>query len=242
MTYSHDALPAALCTDESAQYIRNALVRMSGLRSSSSVRYLIEKTCANTLRVPFVDTVLPDTRFVHIIRDGRDVTVSAHQQWQAETSFAARVKKALRTPASGLRAGIQHMLNQLRAVTDSRASSRSWGPHYPGMEDDQRALSLLEVCAQQWVHCVETCLSGLSDIPDDRQHTVRYESLVTSEAPVDDLLSFLELPDPDAVRSFYHRTVRQDSVGRWKRELTEADRSTLTPLLSSTLQRLGYTA
>ena len=38
---------------------------------------MVEKTCANTLRLPFVDKVLPEARYLHIVRDGVDVVASA---------------------------------------------------------------------------------------------------------------------------------------------------------------------
>ena len=35
-------------------------------------RVVVEKTCANSLRVPFVDKVIPQARYVFIVRDGID--------------------------------------------------------------------------------------------------------------------------------------------------------------------------
>lgn len=237
--HMHDALTAAQGSDRTTQYIRRTLVRMGGLHPKSPECYLVEKTCANMLRVPYVHHVLPDARFIHIVRDGRDVAVSARQQWQYAPALLVRIKKLLSAPASGLRAGVQRLWAGLQRGAANSARS-TWGPRYPGIESDLGTCSILEVCARQWVHCVEACLDGLASISSSRHLTIHYETLTTSEAPLDEIMAFLDLPDPEAVRARYRCSVRCNSVGRWQRSLTTAEHATIGPLLEPTLHRLGY--
>jgi hypothetical protein len=37
---------------------------------------MLEKTPANAVRIPFIDALYPDARFVHVLRDGRHTTAS----------------------------------------------------------------------------------------------------------------------------------------------------------------------
>jgi hypothetical protein len=48
-------------------------------------RYLVEKTPGHVLRMPLIAEIFPDARFIHVIRDGRDVCVSiraADRSWE----------------------------------------------------------------------------------------------------------------------------------------------------------------
>jgi LPS sulfotransferase NodH len=45
-------------------------------RSFLSGKYLVVKTTPNSLRIPFLRKMFPDAKFIHIVRDGRDVTCS----------------------------------------------------------------------------------------------------------------------------------------------------------------------
>ena len=77
---SPDAPDRRLSSDGTAQrarQIRSHLLDLAEAHDTPASGYLVEKTCANTLRVPFVGQILPDARFIHILRDGRDAAVSA---------------------------------------------------------------------------------------------------------------------------------------------------------------------
>jgi len=45
-------------------------------RDLSSEKTLVIKSAVNSLRIPFIKKLFPQARFIHIIRDGRDVTCS----------------------------------------------------------------------------------------------------------------------------------------------------------------------
>lgn len=238
-SHPHDALSSTQYSERTARHIRRTLARIGGLNSDASAHYLVEKTCANTLRVPYVRRVLPDARFIHIVRDGRDVAVSARRQWQRPPSLLAQFKKILAAPIMGLRSGMQHLIERINPSRTNRTST-PWGPQYPGIDVAATTLSTLEICAQQWKHCVEACLDGLASVPTHRCLTIHYETLVTSTAIIDELSTFLDLPDPEIVRAHYHRTVRHDTVGRWKETLEPHEQAVLNTCLESTLRRLGY--
>jgi hypothetical protein len=76
---SSDILTARDATPAISAYIRRQFE--SYLRASHKERF-VEKTPSNCFRVPFIREVFPDALFVHLVRDGRAVTVSAMVQWQ----------------------------------------------------------------------------------------------------------------------------------------------------------------
>ena len=80
--HPNDALPATALTPAKLSRVRRLLLGMAGI-SDGQRRQFVEKTVSNTLRVPLVDQVLPDALYVHLVRDGRDVTESALRCWQS---------------------------------------------------------------------------------------------------------------------------------------------------------------
>lgn len=233
----HDAVPPAAYSAEAHQHIRTTLLHLSGIERDASIRFLVERTCANTLRLPAVHAVLPDARYIHIVRDGRDVAASAYEQWTQTPSLLHRLRKLISAPGAGWR----YVKHQLTTRSFRSQTSTGWGPHYPGMADDLQKHSIAEVCALQWKVCVETCRRDLASlVPAERYHTVHYENLVRETDAVRRLCRFANLPDPSSVLDRYHQTVRADSIGRWTRTFDAPTARRVQSLLASTLHHLGY--
>lgn len=232
-----DALPAPAARPRVREYIR-ARFEALGRRRAGRV---VEKTCANTLRVPFVDRVMPEAVFVHIIRDGRDVTLSAMQRWTAPVDVPYVLAKARFVPTRDVPYyAARYMGHRLRALFDRHHRLPTWGPRFEGIEEWARTGTLEELAAAQWRACVEASLRDLADIDPERVCTIRYEDF-TRDPPAElrRVLDFLEVSgDPVELG----RGVSPSSVGRWRDALTDEQRQRIEPLLGATLQRCGYDA
>ncbi|MFO8098658.1 MAG: sulfotransferase [Salinibacter sp.] len=234
--HPHDALPRTACTNATARRIRRDLRRLA--QGPSDAALLVEKTSANTLRVPFVDAVFPEARFVHLVRDGVDVVESARRRWQARPGLGYLLRKALYLRGTGLRQGARVLWRRLRGLgTDT---PRLWGPHYPGMADDVAERPLLAVCARQWRACVRSARDALADLPPTRVLSLRYETLVQDPSTVDQLARFAGVSTPAPLKAFYREEVRDTFVGRGRDRLSAADREIIRPILNTPLARLGY--
>src|SRR5688500_17198900 len=78
--YPTDELPPALARPAVRDYIRKAFDRLA---QREHLDFVVEKTCANSLRVPFVNAVVPDASYIQIVRNGRDAAASAVSRWTA---------------------------------------------------------------------------------------------------------------------------------------------------------------
>lgn len=234
----HDALDPSDLTDKRKSFIRRTL---RSLAKSDPDGILIEKTVATTLRVPFVDAVFPDARYIHLIRDGRDVAESAMRQWEAPPDWPALSRKVREMPLANLSYIAWYGMNFLSGLFAGRKGGKVWGPQFPGMDDLAESVTLSEVCARQWLESVIRARHDLAAIPgaDERVFTIRYEALIGDETALTDLLAKLDLPDSGSILRTYRDRLRPSDPARW-RDLPEEDRQVFDRVLTPTLQELGY--
>jgi hypothetical protein len=217
-------------------FIRTAIARQARLKPGG---ILLEKTVSNSLRVPFVDAIFPEARYIHLVRDGRDVATSAMKEWVSPPDYGRLLHKLWRIPV----ASIPYLFWYARKSVLSRRRSASarvavWGPRYPGIEADVKTRSLAEVCALQWQKSVEHALADLARLPADRVQTIRYEDLVADGAEIGRLSSALGL-DVQGITAAWQATV---SPGR-KRAFSateQATRAEIEKVQATTLRTLGY--
>ncbi|MGY2701579.1 sulfotransferase [Nocardioides sp. HB32] len=230
-----DILAPALATPRIAGRVRRYLDRYADADGR-----VIEKTVGNTLRVPFVDAVVPDATYVHLVRDGVDVVESARRQWQAPSDKRYLLKKARHFPPHLLGSyGVKFLRNNFRRGHHGHV--KSWGPRYPGIDDDVRAGDVLTVCARQWSECVNRASAELDGL-HPRVIDVSYEALVREPAVtlagiLNQMPGYTTSPDRLA-RAAATLIVRSDGAARGR--LTAAERTTLSREIDSTLERLGY--
>jgi LPS sulfotransferase NodH len=231
-----DALPATACTAAVGAYIRDRLLTYARRHSQlQQPALVVEKSVSNGLRVPFVACALPEARFVHLVRDGRDVVESAARMWQAPPELAYLVRKLRYYPLDEPR----YLLRTLRGLLPGGpARARTWGPRYPGIDADLLERSLLEVCALQWRACVEAATTGLAALEPERCLTIRYEDLVAGPETVQRVCDFAGL-EPTAAAQRLRATVRAEASGRW-RSWSATEHRAVADLIDPTLARLGY--
>ena len=41
----------------------------------------MDKSPRNSLKIPFVRKIFPEAKFIHIVRDGRDTSLSINKEW-----------------------------------------------------------------------------------------------------------------------------------------------------------------
>jgi hypothetical protein len=222
-----DALPAERASARVRRYIRTAFSRQA---RRTAARVLVEKTCASALRVEFVDRVVPEARFIHIVRDGRDAIASALQRWVAPLDVRYTFRKARFVPAAELPYyAVRFVANRWRRLIARDGRVASWGPRFRGMDRWLAERPLADVCAEQWRQCVVQAAAALARLPAQRVAAVHYESLVCEpRRELTRLLQFAEIP----------RGVSAGSVGRWRSSLEPSFAARLGPLVDETLRPL----
>lgn len=240
-THPSDELPPELARPEVQQYVRGRFARLAERRNA---RVVVEKTCANSLRVAFVNRIVPNARYLFITRDGLDAAASAMQRWHAPLDLRYTLAKTRFVPPTDIPYyGSRFVRNRLRARTSKQnedALVRAWwGPRLKGQDELQRNRPLEEICAVQWQRCVDNSERDFVRVPSERVHRLSYEGFVTTpERHLAEILEFLG--EPVKPESSWVADVSGSSVGKGRASLGPESAERLTEMIRPSLERYGY--
>lgn len=211
---------------------------------------IVEKSPTNVVRIPFVREIFPESKIVHIVRDGRANIRSQMEMTRSFASYAVAGASARNhlwrrlaiTPwwewpayAPGLAEGLAR-----RYVR--RKDGVSWfGLKYPGYKKDMRTLSPNQIAAKQWVVAVESSQAALASVPSEMYHELRYEDLARDpRTEMAKVLSFCGAEVSEAYLETVAETIHDRSGDKWLQELDPAAVEEAMPIMGPLLKRLGY--
>lgn len=220
-------------------YIRQTFAHFA---ADNKLSYMVEKTCANSLRVSFVDAILPNAKYIFIVRDGRDVVASALKRWSAPLELDYIFKKARYIPPSDIPYyGTRYLGNRIYRLFSGQKRLAFWGPRFQGMQELLQTRSLPEVCAYQWKRCVERAETDFSTITSHRVYKLRYEDLVREpDAEFQKILCFLEARGGGKQIGQLGKAISTTSVGKWQSDLPDATLEAIMPIMQPLLAKYGY--
>jgi len=194
---------------------------------------VLDKTCINVMRIPYLYRLFPNARFIFIQRDGRDNISSMMDGWRHGRSDGSFHLTQFFGP-----------FPETVAINDGEFDE--W--HFflpPGWRDYNRA-SLEEVCAFQWLSANRLALEAKKDIPEAQWIHLRYEDLF--ERPVEmfgNVFDRLEIPFSEELKARC-ANLRPTSIvkgmprrQKWKEHNPEAIERIL-PLIRPMLKEMGY--
>jgi hypothetical protein len=232
-----DEIPVNRADRAQQEFIRG---RFDRVRQRQHGEIVVEKTCANSLRVDYVAALLPTARYVLITRDGIDATASAMARWHAPLDLGYTARKARFVPASDLvRTAVRFGRDQMSRGSPPTGRAVTWGPRFAGIDEMVRTCTLDEVCATQWQRCVERSLAALDQLPAEQVFRMTYEQFVHQPAEgLLELLRFLRLPTNNPEPAVAH--VSAASVGAGRSALSPDELARVQHILSPTLERLSH--
>lgn len=193
---------------------------------------ILDKSCINTLRIPFLHALFPQARFVYIQRDGRDNVSSLMDGWREGPRFALG----------------QYLGPPPCEVAIEGGEFREWCFFLPPGWRDYNHASLAEACAYQWLTANRMSLDAKAEISSEQWIQVRYEDIF--ECPVEmfgEIFERLELPFEESIRercaSLNNRPTSIVSGAparrKWRGRNREAVEGIL-PAIAPLMRELGY--
>jgi hypothetical protein len=239
LRYPSDELPESLARESVKRYVRRQFDWVIRRYDASVV---VEKTTANSLRVPFVDAVVPDARYVFIRRDGLDAVGSAIKRWKAPLDIPYLARKARFVPPADLPyyAACYLSSHAYRLVSREKRVA-FWGPRLDRMNELLAKHPLDEICALQWQRCVERSAEAFDQMDSSRWIEVGYESFVNQpEEQLHRITAFAGIEASDDQVGAAVTGVRADSVGKGRESLDDEAVERLRDLVGTTLNRFNH--
>ena len=207
---------------KAGSFYRQVYAWLMRLQGDGELR-LAEKTPRNSFVIPFLARIFPDAKFIHIMRDGRDVAVSlAEKPW-----YKNELNGSIMREPGGYLCG---------------STPRFWVE--PDRAAEFQTTNNIHRCIWLWRRYIEAAVSGLDGIPFEQRYELKYENLVANpQRETQGLLDFLAIESENS-RSLFEQAIitqiRADSVGKWQRVLNENELEQIAKEASVWLQKCGY--
>jgi hypothetical protein len=217
--WSSDRALASDIHDEEPHFLYSAINAVVG-----SHRFL-EKTPKNILRVPYLNALFPDARYLLLKRDGRAVVNSLIEGWEVRQSPVYRLPEPLR-------------------LRDYRG--RLWCFILPPGWRSYADTSIADIAAFQFASSYDVGLTDVETLPSGSVVELRFEDLL--DRPVEEMgrvLHALELPPSDRVDEMagdlVSNVVQSNSPPRPDKWRERADViHEVMPRFEHTMAALGY--
>jgi hypothetical protein len=258
---SHDERTQEDATYQVSQQIYNDFLRYKKKTKSSII---VDKSPRNSLKIPFILKIFPQAYFIHILRDGRDVTLSIHKEWIRRKRIIHRNNNTYEFDYKNATVVIKKWLKRQKFISDkfralwfeTRAhlidktkqlhrqrwfGQVGWGPRFKGWEGYLNTHSILEFNAMQWVKSVEGVDRIWPYIADENKIKIKYEDLL--RFPKETLNNVLNTLKVKTTNIFFARLpeLKKDNIDKWKIEFTDEDLREIRPIISPLISKFGYT-
>jgi hypothetical protein len=219
---------------------------------------VLDKSHQYVFNIKIVQKIFPKAKWIHILRDGRDVTLSIHKEWIKRKNMIQHKDflKLFRVTWNMLkrqpfwRYRLMAVIYELRTNSSLRPSrylnkskwngNIGWGLRFENWQKYLETHSTLQFNALQWVKSVEAVRQNWSLLQDDSKVEIRYEDLL--KAPGETLNNVLEVLGVDSTTEFFNSIpkLEKNNFNKWANAFSEEELNEIKPILSSLISELGY--
>lgn len=235
----HDEFDASDAAPRVRRYVRKQFLKY---QIENGDRVVMEKTPANILKIPYVQTIFPEAVYLFVVRDPFSFISSVERKWQHRPIGKKGTRRRLRhTPITQWHHYAGRYINDKYVRRILRRQYLSlWGPRYKGIQQDLLAHDRLTVVARQWSVCSRKAEEALALLDRDRVLRFRYEDFVAD--PVFHLERIcdhcgLQLT-PEMVKAA-DESVDPDRREKWRR-FDPRDLARIVPEIEGEMRRHGY--
>jgi len=228
---SHDVFTEEQVSNKVRQYLRNTFLKF---QEQHQCKYVLEKTCANSLRIPFIHKIFPEAKYIFIYRDGPDAIGSAKLRWTANLDINYILKKVKFVPATDLPFyALRYIYHRVFKLFSKEKRLASWGPTLPNMQTLLKKYSLIEICSIQWKTCFQKAKNDLGQIDNKQQIHISYENFVNNpQEQLKNILTFLDIkPDQNSINE-HVKNVSNKSIGKGIQQLTNDEKAQVEQILN----------
>lgn len=236
--YRFDDLSVHQVTTSFKSFINNEFLKIAKRNKTKNV---LEKTCANSLRIPFINEALPEAKYIILLRNGYDACISANLRWTAKFNLMYSLKKLRYVPITDIFYYTwQFGKTRLKQFFSKEKKLSVWGPNTSELETFAINKSLLEISAKQWSISVENTITALKKLNPEKYIIISYEKFV-SDPVVESLrlFNFLEIQINKSDLLKFTKSVNNKSVGKYKKVLSQVEIKQIEKIIEPTLKLIN---
>lgn len=246
-------------TEEVAAYIRWAF---ENYRRARGAELVVGKAPRNCLKLPFINAIFPEAKYVILLRDGRETILSIYRKWQKRAQvlenpstwgklkgswdmvresvmYQPLIRHRLQFLAFHLGPPSQWLRGRFISITRWKGRP-GWGPQFAGWQELFGHIPLLEFCAHQWMNCVTEVLRHQPSLPAERCMQIRYEEFTADPRNnLKAIADFLEVEFPDRFMEQIP-TINGNNNSKWRTNFNPEELRRIGPIIGDTLITLGY--
>lgn len=219
---------------------------------------VLDKSPAHAYNIPVILTVFPEAKWIHIVRDGRDVTLSIGKEWEKRKNLVEqkdflslfRTAKNMLDRQPVLRFKVMAVIHELKNtfslnpyhyLNKSRWKGKvGWGPRFSGWEKYLETHSVLEFNAMQWATSVKAVSTSWDLIHEKQRIEINYETLLTEpHKTISRILAFLGCQTPKDFFSAIPPLI-PGNFNKWGKAFTPAQVLQISPVLLPMLKKYNY--
>ena len=184
-------------------------------------RNYLDAVSYNMLRIPFIHTIFPEAKIIHVFRNGETAIPEILYGWANQNTPLKTINKRRRhvNALTIYHYGFRFIQNYQRAIIGKSRSS--WGPNFPSLQAFRQVHSIEETAAFQWSTLITIASEELSKLPNDAWLSIRYEDLVeNTKTTLDKVGKFCGLEDLTSINNFANNFINftnpPSDVQSWK--------------------------
>lgn len=231
-----DEFDSSHARPEVSNFIRNAFRKLENRNPNTRI---VEKTCANSLRIPFLQHIFPKAKYIFIVRNGYDVAASAKIRWTSKIELKYLLKKFQFVPLIDIPFYVFTFFSNRLIQFNSKVKQMGvWGPIYKGMGEDIHKYPLEEICALQWKNSVEKAFNHLIQINSDDVFFLTYEQFCNNPfAVIKNINQWLQLQWSDEKIHQAVKLVKLRGIpGRGKTELLKDSNNSIESIIEPVMR------
>jgi hypothetical protein len=234
----HDLLSPETLTLKNKKFIKQAIFKLREMKNASQEpSVFVEKTVSNSLRPLFVHNCFPESKIIHLVRNGFAVTESACRVWNLPNQSRYLLSKLKYFPLACYKYAFWYLLQEIEKGI--KKTPRTWGPRYQGIDYDLKTKPLHEVCALQWFFSITISFSELNKIPNQQVKTISYEELIKNKNCIESICTFLNI-DPSGALAKWDKVITNQNNLKWKNKLTSNQLSEISNVFNELPVELKY--
>ncbi len=235
----HDRFDADDATPRVTRYIRNRFLRY---QKSHSGRRVMEKTPSNLVRIPYVQKIFPEAKYLYMVRNPLSYLSSSEIKWRKAITLKHMAERLWESPTSQLPYyGARLFLDHFRKKVLRKKHVSVWGIRYEGIYNDIKTMEVEQVIAKQWAYASRQAAEDLKQVDPSKVLYMRYEDFVADPGQkFATICRHFDLPVNEDVLQKVNADADPNRQTKWKRLDPQLLKRCITHLRDE-MDRHGYT-